>query len=78
MEIMSKLHYNPSEAFDWWNDLSIDEKAKIKKSFEIFRLKNDKKHSWKQFPNIYDLRHIRISKLSDKHIVRMWVFKDSI
>ncbi len=73
---MSKLHYNPKAAHTWWRDLSIDEKVRVKKEFEVFRnLKSTKKMIW---PNMFDLRHIRISQLSDKHIVRLWVFKDRI
>ena len=28
--------------------------------------------------HMYDLRNIRISKFGDKHIVRIWVFKDQM
>jgi len=73
---MIKRQYNPTESHRWWDSLSIDEKVDIKNRFEKFRVSNLKKKY--KFPNMYDLRHIRISKLSNKHIVRMWVFSDRI
>jgi len=73
---MKKWHYRPNAALDWWESLSIDEKVKAKQKFERFRnLKSTKDHHW---PSMYDLRHIRISQLGDKHIVRIWVFRDRI
>lgn len=73
---MKKWKYKPKSAFDWWESLSIDEQADIKKRFEIYR--NQENIIKMNFPNMYDLRHIRISKLSEKHIVRLFVFKDRI
>ena len=73
---MSKWHYRPEEAITWWKSLSIDEKVDFKNRFEIFRNRDDIIKL--KYPNMYDLRHIRISKLSDKHIIRIWVFRDRI
>ena len=70
-----RRHYN-DEALSWWKNLTIDQKVEVKKKFEVFR--NLKSTIKSNFPNMYDLRHIRISKLSDKQITRMWVFKDRI
>ena len=69
---MKKWKYRPKSALDWWNSLPINDKADYKNRFEIYR--NDTKRP--DFPNMYDLRHIRISQLSHKHITRIWVFRD--
>lgn len=60
-------------AMEWWDKLSIEEKVKYKKGFELFR-KMDKHN----YPNMYDLRHIRISQLSPKQITRIHTFRDRI
>lgn len=73
---MKKWKYIPQSAIDWWNSLSIDEKVDYKKRFEIYRNRKDVIEL--NYPNMYDLRHIRISQLSDKHIVRIWVFRNRI
>ena len=73
---MSKWHYRPKEAFSWWESLSIDEKVDFKSRFEIYRNRDDVIKS--NYPKMYDLRHIRISKLSNKHVVRIWVFRERI
>jgi hypothetical protein len=73
---MNNWHYIPKEAITWWESLSINEKVDFKNRFEIFRNRDDIIKL--KYPHMYDLRHIRISKLSDKHIVRIWVFRDRI
>lgn len=67
---MKKWKYRPKAAIIWWESLSINEKVDYKKRFEIYRNKDDI-----NYPNMYDLRHIRISQLSNKHIIRIWVFR---
>jgi hypothetical protein len=70
----NKFKYNPKRAHDWWDNLSIDLKAEYKKRFsEYVKTKEADK-----YPNMYDLDNYRISQLSDKHIVRIWVFKDRV
>lgn len=66
--------YNPKAAHDWWNSLSIDLKVNYKKRFGTFV----KTKEAIRYPDMYDLDNYRISQLSDKHIVRIWVFKDRI
>ena len=73
---MSKWHYNPEAAHIWWEDLSLDDKVKYKKAFTEFGVENAK--SKFPYPHMYDLSNIRISKLGDKHIVRIWVFRDRL
>ena len=73
---MRKWKYNPKSAIVWWESLSIDDKVDYKNRFEIFR--NSEEVAKSIWPNMYDLRHIRISQLSHKHITRVWVFKDKI
>lgn len=73
---MRKWKYRPQKALDWWNNLSLDDKVDYKQRFEIYR--NKPLVIKKQFPNMYDLRQIRISQLSEKHIIRIWVFKHKI
>ena len=60
---------------EWWAGLSVDEKNKFKDHFEEYRKWNDKRKAGKS-PDIYDLRNLRLSQLTDKHIYRIWVFKD--
>jgi hypothetical protein len=71
-----KWVYNPQQAFDWWNSLSVDEKVDYKNRFEIFRNREDVIKQ--NYPNMYDLTDIRLSQLGNKHIVRIWVFKDRL
>ena len=59
---------------DWWENLTIDQKVKMKEGFERLRIENEKSKS--PYPDIYDLKHLRISQLADKHIYRIWVFRD--
>ena len=73
---MKKLKYRPKNAIDWWKSLSIDKKVNFKKRFEIYRKRQDVVKL--NYPDMYDLRHIRLSQLSDKHIIRIWVFKDDV
>jgi len=73
---MKNWKYRPQSAIDWWDSLSIDEKIDYKKRFEVYRTQENVVKM--NFPNMYDLRHIRISQLSEKHIIRIFVFKDRI
>jgi hypothetical protein len=59
---------------DWWNSLSINEKVYFKNAFEVYRNKSEVIKN--NYPDMYDLRHLRISQLTTKHIERIWVFKD--
>ncbi len=59
---------------EWWDNLSIEQKVHQKQRFEKFRLWNEKTPN--PYPYIYDLRHLRISQLNDKHIDRIFTFKD--
>jgi len=73
---MKKWKYLPQKGIRWWESLSLDEKVDFKNRFEIYRNRDDVIKL--NYPNMYDLCHIRISKLSDKHIIRIWVFRDRI
>ena len=73
---MSKLQYRPQIGLDWWESLTIDEKVDYRKRFEIYRNRKDVIKN--NYPNMYDLRNIRISKMVDKHVIRIWVFHDRI
>lgn len=58
----------------WWNGLSLEEKQRQKSHYEKKCETNNTRKS--PFPNMYDVRHIRISQLTHKHIRRIWVFRD--
>lgn len=73
---MKKWKYQPDAALKWWKSLSIDDRVDCKSRFEIYR--NRKDIIKKNFPNMYDLTNIRLSQLSDKHIIRIWVFRDRL
>jgi len=60
---------------EWWNSLSHDDKMKFKKHFEKVREWNSKRKGY-QYPDMYDTTQLRVNKLSDKHIYRIWVFRD--
>lgn len=62
-------------AIEWWGSLSIDEKNKAKSHFLKVREWNIGRKTV-QYPNMYDITHLRISQLTDKHIVRIHTFKD--
>ena len=59
---------------DYWNNLHIDDKVKLRDNYlrvyDIY-LKNTNR-----FGSMYDIRNIRISQLSDKHISRILDFKN--
>lgn len=61
-------------AIDWWNGLSEAQKVIARAHFLKVREQNSKRHV--PYPNMYDISHLRLSQLSDKHIVRMHTFKD--
>jgi hypothetical protein len=67
-----KMKIGEQAAVEWWDSLTIDEKVKFKKGFELFRNSEEAM----SYPNMYDLTNIRISKLSRKQITRIWVFQD--
>lgn len=58
----------------WWESLSTEQKIAAKDNFEQLRLANEKKKY--KFPDMYDLRHLRLSQLNDKHIDRIHTFRD--
>lgn len=58
----------------WWESLSIDEKNKYKSHFLKVREWNENRKPG--FPNMWNIKDIRISQLTEKHIYRIWVFKD--
>jgi len=58
----------------WWDSLTIEEKTNAKKKFSLQCLANEEKRY--SFPDMWDLSNIRVSQLSNKHIYRIWVFKD--
>lgn len=59
---------------EWWNNLSNDEKLKAKEHF--LKIRDWNLHQRNPYPNMWDIKDIRISKLSEKQIYRIWVFKD--
>jgi len=73
---MKKFRHTTKEAIIWWNDLPIYEKVAYKKGFHEFRTKPSVIKQ--NFPDMYDLKNIRISQFGDKHITRIWDFKDKI
>lgn len=75
---MGKLRfkYKPKASIDWWESLSIEKKVDFKKRFEVYRHTEEPIKG--RYPDMYDMRSIRISQLADKHIMRLWVFKDKI
>ena len=64
------------EAIDWWKSQPIYEKVDYKKRFEVYR--KSKEVVKLNYPDMYDLSNVRISQLSEKHIIRMWEFKDEM
>lgn len=59
----------------WWNSLTVDQKIYYKKNYENYVNKhNPKKIS--PTPDTYDTSHLRLSQVSDRHLYRIWVFKD--
>lgn len=60
----------------WWEGLSDDKKREYKNHYEKVREWNSKQKS--PFPNMYDTVGIRVSKLSDKQLYRIWVFRDKV
>ena len=58
----------------WWDALSSDDKRKYKLHFEKIREWNAKRQ--RPYPNMWDTTDIRVSKLSQKQIYRIWSFKD--
>jgi len=62
---------------EWWAGLSVDEKNKFKDHFEALRKWNEKLKAGK-YPDIYNLTNLRLSQLTDKHIYRIWVFRDFV
>jgi hypothetical protein len=73
---MKKFINTTKEAIVWWNDLPIYEKVAYKKAFNEFRIKPSVIK--KNLPDMYDLKKQRISQFSDKHITKIWEFKDKI
>jgi hypothetical protein len=59
---------------EWWNGLTIEQKVEEKRLFELKRIENQKRHL--PYPDMKDLTGLRLSQLSDKHIYRIWVFRD--
>ncbi len=58
----------------WWESLTIDQKNVEKKLFEEKRQMNFKKRF--PYPNMMDLTTLRLSQLTDRHISRIYDFKD--
>lgn len=59
----------------WWEGLSMEEKKKFKTHFENIREWN-KDRKFCQYPNMYDTTFLRVSQLTQKHIYRIWSFRD--
>ena len=59
---------------EWWDGLTHEEKLDAKALFVTQREANFNKRF--PFPDMYDVEEIRVNKLSDKQIYRMWCFKD--
>lgn len=71
-----KWDFYKQQYMKWWDSLSQDEKLKAKDHFLKVRDWNFLQKN--PFPNMWDITNIRVNKLSDKHIYRIWVFKDQI
>ncbi len=77
---MSKYpHYSKwpryyKEYTEWWEGLTIDERVCAKLHFCKLSSENIKRKY--PYPEMPDLSHLRISQLTNKHICRMWTFKD--
>lgn len=70
------VKYVPQSGLNWWKSLSIDQKVDYKKRFEVYR--HTEEPNKNHYPDMYDLRNVRISQLAEKHIIRIWVFRDRI
>lgn len=58
----------------WWSNLTNEQQRYYKDYFLKVRdycIKNKI-----NYPNMWDITNIRVSKLSDKQIYRIWVFRD--
>jgi hypothetical protein len=75
---MGKLTFKhiSQSGLNWWKSLSVDQKVNYKKRFEVYRNSEDCKKN--HYPYMYDMRSIRLSQLGEKHIMRIWVFRDRI
>ena len=77
---MSKVKFTyrkyDTVALKWWGTLTIDQKVDYKKRFEVYRNSDEVKKS--NYPNMYDMRDMRLSQLGNKHIDRIWVFRERI
>ncbi len=78
---MSKLDYSPEkwpkyggEAAKWWEQLSLEQRQKEKEHFMKVREWTNKQRN--PYPSMWDIADIRVNKLSQKQIYRIWVFHD--
>lgn len=60
---------------EWWHSLSVEEKVHYKAHFLKVREWNKTKNRF-PYPDMYNLKDLRLSQLTNKHIYRIWVFRD--
>ena len=61
---------------EWWNNLTIEQKSFYKKKYEKYVNEINPKRI-NPTPDTYNTSHLRISQLSDRHLYRIWVFKNT-
>lgn len=76
---MGRPKFKPEKIFKknnlrWWSSLTPDQQRAYKFHYEKVREWNSTQTN--PYPNMYDTTDVRVSKLSDKQIHRIWCFKD--
>ena len=59
---------------EWWGSLTSNEKVLAKKKFVAQSIAN--KNLKTPFPDMPDIEHIRLCKLTNSHLYRIWCFRD--
>jgi hypothetical protein len=58
----------------WWDSLTLEQKHFYKNLFLEIRKWNLTQRN--PFPDMYNITDIRVNKLSDKQVYRIWVFRN--
>jgi len=58
----------------WWDSLSLEQRHFYKNLFLEVKKWNSTQRN--PYPDMYDITDIRVNKLSDKQIHRVWVFRN--
>jgi hypothetical protein len=80
---MAKLNSHPSKWGSrkptytaWWNSLTDNQKNQYKNLFVEIRKWNATKNKRNPYPDMPNVEPLRLSQLSDRHIYRIWVFRN--